>query len=57
MLAAGLKTPSLGIWWSFARDTAKVLNALNYNTILPDFNQQLTHKNSKIKKHLTEIII
>ena len=50
MLAAGLKTPSLGIWWSFARDTAKVLNAINYNTILPDFNQQLTHKNSKIKK-------
>ena len=34
MLAAGLKTPSLGIWWSFARDTAKVLANLKHTEIL-----------------------
>jgi hypothetical protein len=50
MLAAGLKTPSLGIWWSFARDTAKVLTNLKQTEILPHFNEELIYKNSLLKK-------
>ena len=34
MLAAGLKTPSLGIWWKFARDIAAILKELNIPHIL-----------------------
>ena len=50
MLATGLKTPSLGIWWSFARDTAKVLDLLKETNVLPHFNKELTTKNSLLKK-------
>lgn len=50
MLATGLKTPSLGIWWSFARDTAKVLDLLKEKNVLPHFNKELTTKNSLLKK-------
>ncbi len=34
MLATGLKTPSLGIWWKFARDIAAILKDLNIPHIL-----------------------
>ena len=44
MLATGLKTPSLGIWWCFARDTAKVLDLLKETNVLPHFNKELTTK-------------
>ena len=50
MLATGLKTPSLGIWWSFARDTAKVLDLLKEKNVLPHFNKELITKNSLLKK-------
>ena len=50
MLATGLKTPSLGIWWSFARDTAKVLDLLKETNVLPHFNKELITKNSLLKK-------
>ena len=52
MLASGLRTPSLGIWWGFARETAKALEALSESHILPDGIQLLTHKKSKVKKAL-----
>ncbi len=35
MLASGLRTPSLGIWWGFARETAKALEELGEDHVLP----------------------
>lgn len=50
MLAAGLKTPSLGIWWKFARDIASILKELNIPHILPGAEKELIHDKSSIKK-------
>ena len=50
MLAAGLRTPSLGIWWGFARETAKALDALEEAHVLPGGLNALTHRKSKLKK-------
>jgi len=50
MLSAGLKTPSLGIWWKFARDITSILDELHIPHILPGAEKELLHKNSSIKK-------
>lgn len=50
MLSAGLKTPSLGIWWMFARDIAKLLIELNVPHIFPGAEGELTGSKSKIRK-------
>ena len=50
MLAAGLKTPSLGIWWKFARDIAAILKELNISHILPGAEKELLNDKSSIKK-------
>lgn len=50
MLAAGLKTPSLGIWWKFARDIAAILKELNIPHILPGADKELLYDKSNIKK-------
>jgi hypothetical protein len=50
MLAAGLKTPSLGIWWKFARDIAAILQELNIPHILPGAEKELLNGKSSIKK-------
>ncbi len=50
MLAAGLRTPSLGVWWGFARETAKALDALSEDHVLPGGSRTLTHKKSPLKK-------
>ena len=49
MLAAGLKTPSLGIWWMFARDITRILQELSIDHILPGSEKELLTKKSKIK--------
>ncbi len=50
MLAAGLRTPSLGIWWKFARDISSLLKELNISHILPNAEQELLNSKSFIKK-------
>lgn len=50
MLAAGLRTPSLGIWWGFARETAKALDVLGEAHVLPGGIEALTRPQSKLKK-------
>ncbi len=50
MLAAGLKTPSLGIWWKFARDITAILNELNIPHILPGAEKEILNDKSSIKK-------
>ena len=50
MLAAGLKTPSLGIWWKFARDIAAILKELNIPHILQGAENELLNDKSSIKK-------
>ena len=50
MLAAGLRTPSLGIWWGFARETAKALEVLGEAHVLPGGIEALTAKKSKLRK-------
>lgn len=50
MLAAGLKTPSLGIWWKFARDITAILKELNIPHILPGAEKELLNDKSSIKK-------
>lgn len=44
MLASGLRTPSLGIWWGFARETAKALDELGEPHILPGAKRVLHEK-------------
>jgi len=48
MLAAGLRTPSLGIWWLFAREISSVLKELQIPHILPGGEQELLDKQSLI---------
>lgn len=50
MLAAGLKTPSLGIWWKFARDITSILKELNIQHILKGAEDELLKDSSSIKK-------
>jgi len=50
MLAAGLKTPSLGIWWKFARDITAILKELNIPHILSGAEKELLNDKSSIKK-------
>lgn len=50
MLGSGLKTPSLGIWWGFARESAQILSTFDIPHVLKDANRALTHKKSSIKK-------
>ena len=50
MLAAGLKTPSLGIWWKFARDITSILKELNLPHILQGAEKELLSDKSSIKK-------
>jgi hypothetical protein len=50
MLAAGLKTPSLGIWWKFARDITAILKELNIPHILQGAEKELLSDKSSIKK-------
>jgi hypothetical protein len=50
MLAAGLKTPSLGIWWKFARDISVILKELNIPHILQGAEKELLSDKSNIKK-------
>ena len=50
MLASGLRTPSLGIWWGFARDTARALDALDEAHVLPGASKTLTSEKSRFKK-------
>ena len=50
MLAAGLKTPSLGIWWKFARDISAILKELNIPHILHGAEKELLNDKSSIKK-------
>jgi hypothetical protein len=50
MLAAGLKTPSLGIWWKFARDISAILKELNIPHILKGAEKELLSDKSSIKK-------
>lgn len=50
MLAAGLKTPSLGIWWKFARDISAILRELNIPHILNGTEKELLNDRSEIKK-------
>jgi len=50
MLAAGLKTPSLGIWWKFARDISAILKELNIPHILNGAEKELLNDRSSIKK-------
>jgi hypothetical protein len=50
MLSAGLKTPSLGIWWKFARDIASILKELNIPHILQGAEKELLNDKSSIKK-------
>jgi len=50
MLAAGLKTPSLGIWWKFARDISAILKELNIPHILQGAEKELLNDKSSIKK-------
>jgi len=49
MLATGLKSPSLGIWWSFARDITSILQNINITHILPGAETELLNKKSSIK--------
>jgi len=50
MLSAGLKTPSMGVWWMFARESASVIQELGREHILPDGSRMLTTKQSKLKQ-------
>jgi hypothetical protein len=50
MLASGLKTPSLGIWWKFARDITSILKELNIPHILRGAEKELLNDKSSIKK-------
>ena len=50
MLATGLKTPSLGIWWKFARDITSILKELNIPHILQGAEKELLSDKSSIKK-------
>jgi hypothetical protein len=50
MLAAGLKTPSLGIWWKLARDISAILKELNIPHILNGAEKELLNDRSSIKK-------
>lgn len=50
MLAAGLRTPSLGIWWQFARVITQILKNLQIPLILPDSESEILGSNSKIRK-------
>lgn len=50
MLAAGLKTPSLGIWWMFARDITKIMKELSIPHILNGAEEELLNGKSLIKK-------
>jgi hypothetical protein len=49
-LAAGLRTPSLGIWWRFARDSAQVLRQIQGSHVLPGGIEMLTGDKSPFKK-------
>ncbi len=50
MLAAGLQTPSLGIWWRFAYDITQILHELQIPHILPGAEKEILQKKSLIKK-------
>jgi hypothetical protein len=50
MLSAGLKTPSLGIWWMFARDITKILQELNVPHLFTGAENELIGDKSKIRK-------
>lgn len=57
MLATGLKTPSLGIWWKFARDITSILKELNIPHILQGAEKELLSDKSSIKRLLMAITI
>lgn len=52
-LAAGLRTPSLGTWWSFARESARALRALGVPHPLPGADDAILNKHP-LKKAFDE---
>jgi hypothetical protein len=44
MLAAGLRTPSLGTWWQFARESARALRSLGVAHPLPGADDAILEK-------------
>lgn len=48
MLASGLRTPSLGIWWAFAREFGKARPECD--GIIRAFHEAVSHKKSRLKK-------
>lgn len=50
MLAAGLKTPSLGVWWMFARDISGMLQELGVPHVLPGGEEELLNTRSALFK-------
>jgi len=49
MLTAGLQSPSLGIWWKFARDITAVLKELEIPHILDGAVEELLNRDSPIR--------
>ena len=47
MLAAGLRTPSLGTWWQFARESARALRALGVPHPLPGADAAILERQLK----------
>jgi len=50
MLSSGLRTPSLGVWWMFARESARAIEALGRAHVLPDGVTVLTGDKSKLRR-------
>jgi hypothetical protein len=50
MLAAGLRTPSLGTWWQFSRQSALALRALGLEHPLPNADESILGKRSALRK-------
>lgn len=49
LLAAGLKTPSLGIWWQFAREVTRALEEEGAGEIYPQSRRSLIKKGQLFK--------
>ncbi len=53
MLAAGLRTPSLGIWWAFAREFSRKDSGLAENLEhTGGFHRAVSHKKSLLKREM-----
>ena len=52
LLAGGLRTPSLGIWWAFARDAGRALEAASFAEPVPALHAAIAKK-SQLTNALT----